>query len=507
MSWHDWANLFLRWAHVLAAILWIGDSFLFMWLDSKLTAPATPREGDVVGELWMAHSGGFYELVKRKSLSVLPAELHFFKWESYSTWITGSLLLAVVYWFGDRAMLVDSGSTLSQPAAVAISVGLLAVGTGVYHALCHTPLIRSAPAFGVVGLVSMMGVAAALQGVFAPRAVFLQVGAMLGTIMTSNVFFVIVDAQRHMVAATAAGTPVDTSYGTRAKQRSTHNHYLTFPVLIAMVSNHFPGLYATALAPLVLGLVLVLAVGVKYALNLRLQTPPWVGVGTLAAMVTLAVLTQPAGSGGVSLAGVPPVSFATAQAIVQTRCVTCHAVHPTNPSFAAPPQGVVLDSATELHARAPQVLQWAVRTRAMPLGNATGMTDEERRLLGGWIVQGADVAAAGEVQIAVAQAPAPAVVDAAASPGDQAKQVFAGRCAVCHGATGAGDGAAGVNMNPKPRNYHDAAWQASVSDEHIARVIREGGAAVGKSPSMPPNPDLSAEVVAELVHTIRGFKP
>src|SRR5688500_16356855 len=177
MSPLEWFNLFLRWAHVLAAILWIGDSFLFMWLDSKLVAPSRPREGDVAGELWMAHSGGFYELVKRRALTELPADLHFFKWESYSTWITGTMLLAGVYWFGSRAMLVDATAAISHPAAVAVSAGLLAAGTAVYHGLCRTPLIRSAPAFGVVGLVLVSAVAFALQGVFAPRAVFLQIGA------------------------------------------------------------------------------------------------------------------------------------------------------------------------------------------------------------------------------------------------------------------------------------------------------------------------------------------
>ncbi|MBA2320233.1 MAG: urate hydroxylase PuuD, partial [Deltaproteobacteria bacterium] len=361
MSAQEWFNLFVRGAHVLAAILWIGDSFLFMWLDSKLTRPAQPREGDVVGELWMAHSGGFYELVKRRSLSTLPKELFFFKWESYSTWITGMLLLASAYWFGNRSMLVDGAASVSQPVAVGISVGLLALGTAVYHALCHTPLIRSVAAFGAVGLVAVTGLAAALTDVFAPRAVWLQIGAMLGTIMTSNVFFVIVDAQRHMVAATAAGTPVDTAYGTRAKQRSTHNHYLTFPVLLAMLSNHYPGLYASPVAPLVLALVFLVAVGVKYAMSHREQTPGWVAAGTVAALLAVIVATRPTGAAAaVSLADVPTVPFATAEAIVQTRCVSCHADHPTNPGFSAPPQGVALETPDAMRAHAERILQWAV---------------------------------------------------------------------------------------------------------------------------------------------------
>jgi uncharacterized membrane protein len=390
----EWLNLLVRWVHVIAAIMWIGDSFLFMWLDSHLTAPTKPREGAVVGELWMTHSGGFYEVIKRKSLAQheLPAQLYWFKWESYSTWITGFLLISIVYWGGGRAMLVEASSALTHAEAVGISLGGLVLGVVVYDLLCRTPLIGNVRAMGVVGLVVIVGVAFGLLQVFSPRATFLQVGAMLGTIMTSNVFFRIIPSQRHMIAATEAGTPVDTSYGARAKQRSVHNHYLTLPVLFLMLSNHFPGLYGHAHAWAVLGLVAVAGVGVKYVMNVRRQTHPVILVGTLATLGGAVTMTLPASTSQAAVhvdAGQPPVPYATVKTIMEARCLSCHAKMPTNPSFAAPPAGVVFDTPADVVFQKDRILVRAVETKTMPLGNMTGMTDEERALLGRWIAEGA----------------------------------------------------------------------------------------------------------------------
>lgn len=405
----EWANLAVRWAHVLAGILWIGDSFLFIWLDARLSEPRRPLEGDVVGEMRMAHGGGFYEVVKRRSLAEIPPDLAWFKWESYSTWITGFLLLIIVYWAGGRAMLLDAASPLSHGAAVGIGLGGLALGTAVYHALCRTPLIRDPRAFGAVGLALVLAVAWGSTQVFTPRAAFIQVGALLGTVMASNVFFVIIPAQAHMLASTAAGTPVDTSYGARAKQRSVHNHYLTLPVLFTMVSNHFPSLYGNAMPWLVLALVVVVGVGVKYAMNFRGRSHPLALGGTAAALVAVMAMTRPAvpASPGVdaALAASPPVSFATADAILRARCVSCHAAAPTDPAFAAPPLGVVLDSPEQVRAHADRIAVRAVQTRTMPLGNLTGMTDAERALLGAWIAQGADTSAPGPARLPPAAAP------------------------------------------------------------------------------------------------------
>ncbi len=387
----EWLNVIVRWAHIVAAIMWIGDSFLFMWLDSHLASPLKKREGDVVGELWMTHSGGFYEVVKRKTLlkEELPPTLYWFKWESYTTWVSGFLLLIVVYYAGGRAMLVESSSTLSYPQAVGISLGLLLAGLAVYDVLCRTPVIKNNRVFAVVGLVFIVATAYGLLQIFSPRAVFLQVGAMLGTIMASNVFFRIIPSQRHMLAATTAGVPVDASYGYRAKQRSTHNHYLTLPVLFTMLSNHFPGLYADDKAWLILGLVFVGGVGVKYAMNIRQKTHPVIIVGVVAAFSAIALLTRPAPLTSTTDASGDQVPWAQVKVIFEARCTSCHAKKPTNPAFAAPPVGIMLEDPADIVAHKDRILIRAVETKTMPLGNLTGMTDDERALLGKWLAQGA----------------------------------------------------------------------------------------------------------------------
>ncbi|WP_224362384.1 urate hydroxylase PuuD [Hyalangium versicolor] len=500
----EWLNLVVRWAHVIAAIMWIGDSFLFMWLDSQLRKPDRPLEGEVVGELWMAHSGGFYEVVKRKSLQALPPQLHWFKWESYSTWISGFLLLIIVYYLGDRAMLTDANSPLSHLQAVGISFGLIAAGVVVYDVLCRTPLIRNNRVFGAVGFVLITAAAYGITHVFSARATFLQVGAMLGTIMASNVFFRIIPAQKHMLAATREGRPVDTSYGVRAKQRSTHNHYLTLPVLFTMVSNHFPVLYGHPEPWAVLALLFLAGAGVKYIMNFRTRTPPVVLGGTVLALVGVAVMTAPKSiTIDPALAAGPKVSFATAQTIVQTRCVTCHAEKPTNSSFTAPPQGVMLDTPERIKAHAERVFVRAVQTQTMPLGNMTSMNEPERKLLGTWIAQGADTTAPGPAEVPTVAAPAKVY----ASPAEEARAVFTQRCVPCHGPEGRGNGPSSAALNPKPRNYHDVEWQKSVTDEGIAKTILGGGMAVGKSDIMPANPDLEQkpEVVSELVKLLRSF--
>ncbi len=390
----EWLNVVVRWAHVIAAIMWIGDSFLFMWLDSHLTKKfSKERDPEAIGELWMTHSGGFYEVVKLKSLKSMPAQLHWFKWESYSTWLSGFLLLVIVYWGGGRAMLVDATSPLSHGAAVGISLATLVGGVVVYDLLCRTPLIRSARAMGVVGLVVIVASTWGLLHVFSPRTVFLQVGAILGTIMASNVFLRIIPAQRHMIAATTAGQPVDTSYGLRAKARSVHNHYLTLPVLFLMLSNHFPALYGHTYSWAVLGLVGVFGVAVKYTMNVRRQTHPLIIIGVLASLAAAVTLTLPAKKAAAVFVdtGVPPVPYATVQTIIEARCISCHASKPTNPAFAAPPVGMIFDTPLHVQTHKDRILVRACETKTMPLGNMTGMTDDERAMLGRWIAEGARV--------------------------------------------------------------------------------------------------------------------
>jgi uncharacterized membrane protein len=389
----DMLHLLLRWVHIIAAIMWIGDSFLFMWLDSHLskTDPARGAEGQMVGELWMVHSGGFYEVYKRKYLRTteMPSTLHWFKWESYSTWLSGACLLAVVYYLGAGALLVDPGGPMGHGAAVCVSIGTIVVAWGVYDLLCKTTFARNLRVAGIVGLgfvaLSSWGYSTFLTG----RAAFLHTGAMLGTIMACNVFFRIIPSQRALLAATAAGTSPDVSLGVRAKLRSTHNHYLTLPLLFTMMSNHFSSTYGHARGWLVFSLLCVFGVALKRVMITRGQSNLFVVVGGALAFAAVVVLTAPVTSASVSDVTGEKVVFSQVKQVIEARCVGCHAEKPTTPGFVAPPNGVVFDSAERIRSFAARIKVRAVDTKTMPLGNLTGMTDDERERLGRWVSQGA----------------------------------------------------------------------------------------------------------------------
>ena len=393
----EWLNLIARWVHVTAAIMWVGDSFLFMWMDRSLVAPSRPREGAVVGEMWMVHSGGFYEVVKRKVLAPheVPKTLHWFMWEAYTTWISGFFLLGIVYYFSGGVYLVDrSVSGIGLAGAIGLSVALLAAAWLVYDALWRSPLARHRMLASLISFGLLVAAAWGLTHVYSGRAAFIHVGAMMGTIMTANVWRIIIPAQAKMVAATRAGQAADATLGERAKQRSTHNHYMSLPVLFTMLSNHFPSTYANPLNWLVLVLLVIVGAALKYVMNFRARSNRWIvlaGLASLVAVVTLtARSTRPAEAGGDYGAG-PPVAFETAQEILQRRCVSCHAAKPSNPSFPAPPSGITLEEPRRIHDLAPRIMVRAVITKTMPLGNLTGMTDEERAALGAWIAQGARI--------------------------------------------------------------------------------------------------------------------
>jgi uncharacterized membrane protein len=393
----DWLNLLLRWTHVLAGIMWIGDSLLFMWMDRSLTAPRGQHSGAVVGELWMVHSGGFYEVVKRSRLAPaeLPPTLHWFKWQAYATWISGFFLLGVMYYFGNGVFLVDlEHPGLTGPAAIALSLALLVVGWLVYDALWSSPLARRPRAATLISSVLLVGLAFGLTRVFGGRAAFLHFGAILGTIMVANVGRRIIPGQDRMIAATRAGTEVDTSHGARAKTRSIHNHYLTLPVLFTMLSNHFPMLYGHPYNWVVLVLLAVVGASAKYVMNARAGSNRWIvaaGVASLVAVIAMTARPEAGVPGAATLARAPRVPFATAEAIVVRRCLSCHSTHPSNLAFAEPPNGVVFERPEFIQAMAPRLWVRAVATHTMPLGNLTGMTEDERRTLGAWIAQGARI--------------------------------------------------------------------------------------------------------------------
>ncbi len=391
----EWLSLALRWIHVIAGIMWIGDSFLFAWMDRNLTPPSRPREGAVTGELWMVHSGGFYEVVKRSYLAPneVPPKLHWFMWEAYTTWISGFFLLGIVYYFGGAIFLVDrSVSHIGVGAAIGLSLGVLVVGYLVYELLWSSPLATRPAVAAVLSFLLIVGATWGLTRVFSGRAAFIHVGALFGTIMAANVAHHIIPAQRKMLAFTRAGQPVDVTLGEKAKHRSIHNHYLTLPVLFTMLSSHFPATYGHPLAWLVLSLLIIAGAAGKYAMTYRGQSNRWVlaaGVAALAGVITLTARVPGSATAGPDFSGAPTVSFAEARDIIERRCVSCHAVKPTHPSFPEPPGGVALDDPARIRSFAPRIMERAVVTQTMPLGNLTGMTDEERLRLGAWIAQGA----------------------------------------------------------------------------------------------------------------------
>ncbi len=395
----EWLNMLIRWLHVITGIAWIGASFYFVWLDNSLRPPAPGSDladKGVSGELWAVHGGGFYNPQKYMvAPAQLPKELHWFKWEAYSTWLSGFALLTVVYYFNAYAMMVDkSVADLTSWQAIGIGLGSLVVGWVVYDLLCRSQLGRHGLAFGVVVFALLVGAAWVLTHFLSGRAAYIHVGAMIGTIMVANVAMVIIPGQRKMVGEMTAGRKPDPVYGIRGKQRSVHNNYFTLPVLFIMISNHFAMTYRHAHAWAVLGAIMAAGVFIRHFFNLRHKGRiewryPAIGVAILLG-VFVALMPEPPGiTGARTSAGASQVQFAQVQTIIQQRCVACHAAHPTQPGFASAPAGVMLDDANGVKQNAARIYQQAVQLKAMPLANMTNMTDAERAQLGAWFQAGA----------------------------------------------------------------------------------------------------------------------
>jgi uncharacterized membrane protein len=377
----DVLDVLLRLLHVTAGIAWIGASFYFVRLDLSLRPPRDPADAEagVAGEFWGVHGGGLYHSQKyRLAPGELPEPLHWFKWEAYTTWLSGFALLVVLYYTDAGLRLVDPGvADLSSGAAIALSVGGLVAAWAVYDVLCRTVGARSQVALAVVGSALFALAAWGASELFTARAAFLQVGAMLGTVMAANVLLVIIPAHRKLVAALAEGREPEAGPLLEAKNRSVHNNYLTLPVLFTMLAGHFAFTFGQEHAWLVLVLVGLLAAFVRHFFNLWHvgRRAWWIPATAAVAVVALAVWLEPEEA---STGPRAPVAFAEVQAVVEQRCTACHA-------GPAAPLGVRLDSAAEIRARARDILRMAVQTRAMPPGNVTGMTEEERELLAAWV--------------------------------------------------------------------------------------------------------------------------
>jgi uncharacterized membrane protein len=394
----DWLNLGLRWFHLAVAIPWIGTSLYFMWLDAALEPPPSARPG-VDGELWMVHSGGFYRVEKlRFAPGQLPATLHWFRWEAALTGMSGFGLLVVVYYLSGGIFLIDPAvSRLGPGAATALGIGVLVVGWLVYDGLWRSPLARDRTALlAVLSWLLLFVVAWALTGALSGRAAFIHVGALLGTLMVANVWMHIVPAQREMISATAGGRPPDLSLGAHAKRRSTHNSYMTFPVIFTMLSHHYPALHGHRLNWLILAALVVIGAGVRHAMIALEHRRPagWVWAPVGAALILFLALSWPAGRPAPASpppAGGRAVSFSVVRGIVELRCVSCHSARPTDTQFAAAPNLAAFDTPQAIRARADLIKLRTVVAPTMPPANKTGITEEERTLLGRWVDQGARI--------------------------------------------------------------------------------------------------------------------
>ncbi len=386
----EWLNLAIRWLHLITGIAWIGSSFYFVWLDNHLK-PVT--SGAASGEAWLVHGGGFYHNQKYQvAPSRMPDDLHWFKWEAYWTWISGFSLLVLVYYVGAANVLIDPAKlALSVPGAIGIGLGFLALGWLVYDLLCRSPLRASNRLLGLIWFGFLLAAATLLDRLFTARGAYLHVGAMIGTVMVANVFFVIIPNQRKVVAELIAGRTPDPALGRAAKLRSLHNNYMTLPVLFIMLSPHYPMTYGADRPWLVLALIGLTGVAVRHVFILRHRDAPTGAAIALAAVLAVASVTyvsvEKSGRAVVAAGGETP-TFATIEPLIATHCASCHAAHPSNPAFAQPPLGVVLDSYAHIRALAPRIRTVAVDAEIMPLGNTTGMTKAERVRLGRWIAAG-----------------------------------------------------------------------------------------------------------------------
>jgi uncharacterized membrane protein len=377
---NEWLSFLARWLHVMAGIVWIGTSFYFVALDNHLRENVS----------WEIHGGGFYRIEKFVPAPPrLPDVLHWFKWEAYTTWLSGFALLVFLYYFNATTYLVLPGGPLGTGWSITVSVALLGVAWLVYDGLCRATRNEVVLTAALLGLTTLAAWGA--TELFAPRAAYVQVGSMLGTIMVANVFFVIIPAHRGLIRAKEAYREPDPGPALEAKRRSVHNNYLTLPVVFAMLSNHFPAAYTHSYSWLVLVALMAIGAWIRHFFNLRHagRNVWWIPLTAALGIAAVAVAIRPTGGSGGTAVAAGAVSFARAEAIVEQRCMPCHSAHPTR--VAAAPLGIELDTAAQIHAQAEAIKRVAVDSQLMPLGNATGMTQAERDELGAWIRAGARI--------------------------------------------------------------------------------------------------------------------
>ncbi|QJD17686.1 urate hydroxylase PuuD [Paracoccus sanguinis] len=394
---HDWAALAIRWLHVVTAIAWIGSSFYFIALDLGLQkAPGLPENAH--GEEWQVHGGGFYHITKYLVAPArMPEHLTWFKWESYATWLTGLAMLAVLYWAQSELFLIDPAKMeLARWQAIAISAGSLVVGWVIYDTLCKSRLGENPTTLMLLLFVLLVAMAWGYDQVFTGRAALLHLGAFTATIMTANVAMVIMPNQRIVVRDLKAGRRPDPKYGKIAKLRSTHNNYLTLPVVFLMLSNHYPLAFASRYNWLIAALVFLMGVTIRHFFNTKHARKPWPWWtwGVTALLFAAAVWLSTLGTQRLP----DEERLTTAQArliedphfddvrnIVLGRCSMCHAETPGWPGIATAPRRIVLETDAQIARTARDILTQAGLTDAMPPANVSFMEPAERAVIRAWI--------------------------------------------------------------------------------------------------------------------------
>tara|TARA_Y100000590_G_scaffold457797_1_gene611163 strand:+ start:5717 stop:6934 length:1218 start_codon:yes stop_codon:yes gene_type:complete len=391
----DWLDLITRWIHIIVGIAWIGTSFYFNWLDSRLDRDINKE--DIEGELWSVHSGGFYNINKLKGPpKEFPKELHWFKWEAYTTWISGFTLLIIVYYLNAEGLMIDKKiNDITPIAAILISIIFLIGSWFLYDFLCKTKLINYTKLFTLICFFIALIFSYMLTKIYGSRAAYIHVGAALGTIMAANVFRVIIPSQKEMVNAAINNKAPDLSKGISAKMRSIHNNYITLPVLFIMISSHYPFTYGHKYNWLVLAIISVIGALVRHYFNLRnkKQYKVWILPVAAIGMVLLMFYTSipKINKNNVADINVSEISFIEVQNIIKYRCGVCHASKPSFEGFDDPPLGVIFDKPEDILKNIEKIKAQSIDSDIMPPGNLTGMTENERSKIANWIIQGANI--------------------------------------------------------------------------------------------------------------------
>jgi len=387
----EWLNIIVRLMHITFGIAWIGASFYFVFLENSLNRTKGLRD-ELAGNLWAVHGGGFYYVEKYKiAPQKIPKNLHWFKYEAYFTWLSGFCLLFIVYYFNAAALLIDKNVLDITPlTGIGVGVGSFIAAWVIYDLLCKSPVGKKGIWFTIIGTIIAIGFAYAYTRIFSARAAYVHFGAMIGSIMVANVFFVIIPSQKAMVKAARENKPLDATLGKNAGLRSLHNNYFTLPVLFVMISNHFPSTFGYKYPWLILGLITIGAAGVKHYLNLKEKGQLSVWVLPVSSLILLgaAFISAPPKNAGACDA---TISINEVTNIVNKRCITCHSSRPTDDVYKTAPNGVMFDTPDDIFRKKDLIMQRVVITKTMPQNNKTNITQEERDMIGCWIQQGATI--------------------------------------------------------------------------------------------------------------------